>query len=65
MENSGILLALLLFCLYFVPGIVAEHRAHHNKFAIGVLNIFSAGRSLAGPRTRLGVYKQHGFLDRS
>ena len=39
MENSGILLALLLFCLYFVPGIVAEHRAHHNKFAIGVLNV--------------------------
>ena len=41
MEVVGALLvALILFVLYFVPTIVAFKRGHHNRWPIAVLNFF-------------------------
>jgi hypothetical protein len=37
---SGIILFVILACLYFVPSIVARAREHHNYGAIVALNIF-------------------------
>jgi len=36
----SIMLGLILF-IYFLPGIVALHRKHHNKLAIFILNLFA------------------------
>jgi hypothetical protein len=44
---SGLILALFLIALYFVPSIVAEVRHHNNKLAIKVVNFF-LGWTVAG-----------------
>lgn len=38
MENTA--MTLIVIVVYFIPGIVAEVRHHHNKMAIAVLNLF-------------------------
>jgi hypothetical protein len=44
---EALLLILAIIVLYFLPALVAEHRGHHNKTAIIVLNVL-AGWTIAG-----------------
>lgn len=37
---SGLFWIVLGFCLYFLPGIIAGFRGHHNAVAIQLLNLF-------------------------
>lgn len=36
----GLFLVILLLVLYFLPGIIASARSHHNALAIWVLTLF-------------------------
>lgn len=36
----AILILLLAVLLYFLPGLIASNRRHHNAVAIGVFNLF-------------------------
>jgi hypothetical protein len=37
---AGLFLIILVLALYFLPGIIASARSHHNALAIWVLNLF-------------------------
>lgn len=36
----GILLFIAIFCIYFLPSIIAHNGKHHNSQAITLLNLF-------------------------